>query len=116
MTDLPTHALPSGARIAALVVLLAAASFVASRAYTGDSARAVRYECGDGERFSVDYLAGHVRLRTGAGVFALAGEQEGDAARYTDGHTAFWIEGEKAMLERPGLAMPADCRAAPETL
>jgi membrane-bound inhibitor of C-type lysozyme len=116
MTDIRTRALPPGGRIAALAVLLAAAGFVASSAFTRDSARAVRYVCGNGERFSVEHLSGHVRLRTGAGIFALAGEPAGNATRYTDGHTAFWMRDEEAVLERPGLAVPAGCKAAPDAL
>jgi membrane-bound inhibitor of C-type lysozyme len=116
MINVRTRALPLGARIAAVAVLIAAASVVASSAYTRDSVRAVRYVCGNGERFSVEFLSGHIRLRTGAGIFALTGEPAEDATRYTDGRTAFWLQGEQAMLERPGLAMPAGCRPAPVAL
>jgi len=115
MLNVPTRALPLAARIGAVAVLIAAASVVASSAYTRDSVRAVRYVCGNGERFSVEFLSGHVRLRTGAGIFALTSETAGNATRYTDGRTAFWTQGEQAMLERPGLATPDGCKAASET-
>ncbi len=111
MTATRARALPMSARLIALGVLLAGATLAASTAYTRDAARYVRYACEDGERFSVEYHAGHVRLRTGAGVFALTAQPADEPTHYSNGATAFRVKGEQAILERPGLATPAGCRA-----
>ena len=96
-------------RIAVLAALIAAAGMVASTAYTREATRVVSYTCPAGERFSVEFLSGHVRLRTGAGIFALAKQPAASGAKYSDGRTVFWTKGSEALLERPGLAANTHC-------
>jgi len=102
--------------IAALSILLAAAGSLASTAYTRDTSRVVSYTCPSGERFTVEYLRGHVRLRTGAGIFALANEPAASGEKYSDGQTIFRTKGGYAQLELQGLPSHTDCSARERTL
>lgn len=113
MKTTQSRALPLAAKITSLAVLVGAAGLVASGTYSGEAGQSVSYVCRNGERFVVEHLADHVRLRTGAGIFALAAE--GNGARYSDGHTVFHLDGAVAIVERPGLATPAGCTAAAAT-
>lgn len=97
-------------RIALLSALGAAAMLLANTAYTREASRVV-YACPGGERFTVDYLNDHVRLRTGSGIFALANQPTGSGEKYSDGETIFWANGSDAVLERPGLETRAACKA-----
>ncbi|AYH44178.1 MliC family protein [Azoarcus sp. DN11] len=90
-------------QFAALSALLIGAISLAGTAWTRDGSHVVSYACAGGEQFTVEYFDAHVRLRTGAGVFALAGKQVSSGERYTDGYTVFTVNGNRAMLERPGL-------------
>jgi len=103
-------------RVALLVALSGATGMLASTAYTRDASRVVGYACPGGERFTVEYLRDHIRLRTGAGIFALAVQPAGSGEKYSDGHTVFRLQGSEARLERPGLATSADCRAQDQRL
>lgn len=102
--------------IAVLTALLTTAGMLASTAYTRDASRIVSYACPSGEQFTVEYLRGHIRLRTGAGVFALANEPTTAGERYSDGQTVFWSKGGYAQLERQGQARHTDCSARERTL
>lgn len=102
--------------IAVLATLLTTAAMLASTAYTRDASRIVSYACPSGEQFTVEYLRGHVRLRTGAGVFALANEPVAAGEKYSDGQTVFWSNGDHAQLERQGQASHTDCSAREHTL
>jgi len=82
---------------------------LASTAYTRETSRTVGYTCPDGERFTIEYLQDHIRLRTGAGIFALAVEPSGSGEKYSDGHTVFSAKGSHARLERPGLEPHTAC-------
>lgn len=101
-------------RIAMVIALIAAAALLAGTAYTHDAAKTqtVRYACPDGERFTVEHLAGHIRLRTGSGVFALAERGGGVGTIFSDGSTTFSLRDDQAALERPGIAIHADCKPA----
>lgn len=103
-------------QLGALASLTLLAGSLATTAYTRDSARVVRYACSGGEQFTVEYLEGHVRLRTGAGVFALARDSVGTAMRFSDGETVFRTESREAMLERPGLPPASGCRPKNDSL
>ena len=81
-------------QIAVLSALLAAAGMLANTAYTRDASRIVNYACPGGEQFTVEYLRGHIRLRTGAGVFALVNEPAASGEKYSDGQTIFSTKGE----------------------
>jgi membrane-bound inhibitor of C-type lysozyme len=96
--------------IAALAGLVAAAGMLASTAYTRETPRTIGYVCPDGERFTVEFLQDHIRLRTGVGIFALRSEAAGSGEKYSDGRTVFWSKGSSARLERPGLDAHTDCK------
>lgn len=98
-------------QLAALSTLLVAAGMLAGTAWTRDPSRVVNYTCPGGEQFTVEYLRGHIRLRTGAGVFALASQSAEGGERYSDGQTVFSLTGAQAQLERPGLPRSSGCSA-----
>lgn len=99
-------------QLAALSALLIGAASLAGTAWTRDSSHVVSYVCPSGEQFTVEYLHAHIRLRTGAGIFALAGQQIAGGEKYSDGYTVFTVHGDQALLERPGLPESA-CSPAP---
>ena len=101
--------------LAALSALLIGAGSLAGTAWTREGARVVSYSCPGGEQFTVEYFEGHVRLRTGAGIFALSGEKTAGGQKYSDGHTLLSASGDHAVLERPGLPDSQDCRAIGKT-
>lgn len=103
-------------RILPIAVLVGAASLVATVTYSNEKGETVSYACLNGERFVIEHQPGHIRLRTGAGVFALVGEPSEDVVRYSDGSTVFWMRGDEAVLERPGLATPDGCTATTAAL
>lgn len=98
-------------QVAPVLLMATAAGFMATGSYSSEPGETTRYLCRDGERFAVEYLGNHVRLRTGSGIFALAAESAGDAQRYSDGHTVFHFNGNEASLERPGVAATDGCKA-----
>lgn len=97
-------------QLGSLASLLVLAGGLASSAYTRDEARLVSYACPGGEQFTVEYLQDHVRLRTGAGIFALGREPAGSGLRFSDGQTVFRTQAREAMLERPGLPTASGCQ------
>lgn len=103
-------------QLAALSALLIGAGSLAGTAWTREGSRVVSYTCPGGEQFTVEYFDGHVRLRTGAGIFALTGEKTPGGEKYSDGHTTLLsASGDHAVLERPGLPDSQDCRAIGKT-
>jgi len=82
---------------------------LATTAYTRETSRTVGYSCPDGERFTVEFLQDHIRLRTGAGIFALAVDPSASGEKYSDGYTVFSAKGSQAQLERPGVAPHTNC-------
>ncbi|NMG31143.1 MliC family protein [Aromatoleum evansii] len=101
--------------LAALSALLIGAGALAGTAWTSEGSRVVSYTCPGGEQFTVEYLDGHVRLRTGAGIFALTGEKTAGGGKYSDGYTLLSASGDQATLERPGLPDSQACRATGKT-
>lgn len=98
-------------QLAALSALLIGAGSLAGTAWTRDGSRVVSYTCPGGEQFTVEYFEGHVRLRTGAGIFALTGEKSASGEKYSDGYTVLSASGDLAVLERPGLPESQACSA-----
>lgn len=96
-------------RILAIAVFATLTAGLASTAWTRDSNTVDSYSCHNGERFSVERHANYIRLRTGAGVFALTAipAQEGD--KYSNGQAVFWDKGSDAILERAGLPVANGC-------
>lgn len=82
---------------------------LATTAYTRETSPTIGYSCPDGERFTVEFHQDHVRLRTGAGIFALAADPSAAGEKYSDGYTVFSAKGSQAQLERPGLAPHTNC-------
>lgn len=97
-------------QLGALVTLITLGGALAGTAYTRDTVRVVDYACPSGERFRVEYLGDHIRLRTGSGIFALRHEQNNDN-RYSDGQTVLSSSPGVATLERPGLPQATGCVA-----
>ena len=102
-------------QLAALSALLIGAGSLAGTAWTREGSRVVSYACPGGEQFTVEYFDGHVRLRTGAGIFALTGVKTSGGERYSDGHTLLSASGDQAELARPGLPDSQACRAIGKT-
>ncbi|NMG65340.1 hypothetical protein GPA19_10310 [Azoarcus indigens] len=92
------------------IALIIGAGSLAGTAWTRDSAQVANYSCANGERFSVETHSRHIRLRTGAGIFALTAAPTADGLKYTDGQTVFSSHGSVASLQRPGLPESKDCR------
>lgn len=88
---------------------------LASTAWTRDDGAIDNYSCRNGERFTVEHHANHIRLRTGAGVFALTAvpAQQGD--KYSNGQTVFWDNGSDVTLERTGLPAANGCVREPRS-
>lgn len=85
---------------------------LAGSAYTGDAhdtPRTVRYVCDDGGRFAAEFESGHVRVRSGTGIFMLAREAADGGARYTDGTLMLWTHGSDATFEHAGVAARSRC-------
>lgn len=91
--------------------MLTVAATLAGTAYTREAPAMVAFTCPDGERFSVQYLDDHVRVRTGSGIFALAVRESDDGETYSDGYTRFSMMGATALLERSDFELHDDCRA-----
>jgi membrane-bound inhibitor of C-type lysozyme len=96
--------------IAAFIALLAAAGMLASNAYTRETAEVITNACPGGDRFSVEFQQTHVRLRTGAGIFALPRQSSDSPNSYSDGRTIFSTHGDTSVLVRPGIDTERDCR------
>ncbi|NMF87649.1 MliC family protein [Aromatoleum petrolei] len=101
--------------LAALSAVLIGAGSLAGTAWPREGSRVVSYSCPGGEQFTVEYFDGHVRLRTGAGIFALTGEKTVDGEKYSDGHTLLSANGDQAALVRPGLPDSLACRPVGKT-
>lgn len=100
-------------RIAVFITLLAAAGMLAGNAYTREEVEVITYACQDGDRFSVEFQQTHVRLRTGAGIFALPRQSSDSPNSYSDGRTTFSTRGDTSVLIRPGMDTEQDCRPVP---
>lgn len=84
-------------------------------------AKQVRYVCPGGESFRVDFQPelttvrgtrnAHVMLRMeGKPSIALPQARAASGAKYSDGYTTFWTQGDKAMVES-GTVNVSDCQA-----
>ncbi len=89
---------------------------LATTAYTRETSQTIGYACPDGERFTVEFHQDHVRLRTGAGIFALAADPSAAGEKYSDGYTVFTADGSQAQLERPGVAPHTNCHPLKQSI
>lgn len=65
------------------------------------------FVCDDGDRFIVEYLDDHVRLRHGSGVFALAEIKSGRV--YSDERLVLHTGESRATLELPSAGVIQNC-------
>lgn len=84
---------------------------LAGSAYTGDtnSPRDVGYVCDDGGRFTAEFEAGHVRVRSDTGIFMLARQPADTGVQYTDGTLLLWTDGVNATFEHAGVTARSRC-------
>lgn len=100
---------PKTPRILAATVIATLTTSIASTAWTRDDGATDNYNCGNGERFTIEHHSNHVRLRTGAGIFSLTSVPAPMGDKYSDGQTVFWDNGKDAVLERAGLPVVNGC-------
>lgn len=110
MTEsLSQNNMPRTLRILAAALLATVTAGLASTAWTREGAAIDNYSCRNGERFAVEHHTNHIRLRTGAGIFALTSVPASRGDKYSDGQTVFWDNGTDAILERAGLPAANGC-------
>ncbi len=85
--------------LGALIPLLLAAGAIAGSGAGEGPRSSTAFVCPDGDRFTVDFHPGHVRLRHGSGVFALSRETADKTERYSDGRHTLWLDKDGARIE-----------------
>ena len=99
---------PALKRIRILSVAIVAAGLLATTAWTAASAQSnLSFVCEDGDRFVVEFLKDHVRLRDGSGIFALAEVVPGKV--YSDGRIVLHAGMTRATLERIDSGVSREC-------
>lgn len=96
--------------------LVLGSGLLAGSAYTGnthETPRTVRYECDDGGRFAAEFDAGHVRVRSGTGIFMLVRQPADAGTQYSDGTLMLWTDGLDTTFEHAGIAARSHCRPRP---
>src|SRR5690554_2270727 len=103
---------PNGTRLRLSLVaaILATSVQIAGTAWTRGNHEARGFVCENGDRFVVEYLPDHVRLRHGSGIFSLAEVKPGRV--WSDGQRVLQAGRSAAVLELPGLDEPQTCVAA----
>ncbi|AUN95087.1 hypothetical protein [Pseudazoarcus pumilus] len=95
-------------RIPSLSVVVAVTALLATTAWTAASAQSnLNFVCEDGDRFVVEFLEDHVRLRDGSGIFALAAVVPGKI--YSDGRIVLHAGRTRATLERIDSGVSREC-------
>ncbi len=97
-------------RIAVVALSMLLTATLATTAYTRDTAQSVNYLCEDGDRFSVEYRDGQVRVRHGIGVFSLAAQADGAVGRFSDGNLVLLSNNGIATLKHAGPTSSENCR------
>ena len=97
-------------RTAGITLAMLLTASLATTAYTRDTAQSVHYLCEDGDRFSVEYRDGQVRVRHGIGVFSLAAQADGAAGRFSDGNLVLLSNDGVATLKHAGPTSSENCR------
>lgn len=97
-------------RLAALGLILLAGLLVGGSAWTSASPESRGFVCDNGDRFIVEFLTDHVRVRHGSGVFALAEVKPGHV--WSDGRMLLQAGRSAATLELPGAGLRQQCVAA----
>lgn len=98
-------------RFTLIAALLTASILIAGTAWTRSANEARGFVCDNGDRFVVEYLPDHVRLRHGSGVFSLAEVKPGRV--WSDGQRVLQAGRSAAVLELPGAEQPQTCVATP---
>lgn len=97
-------------RIGLVIATLATSALVATTAWTGGGPQSsTGFVCDNGDRFVVEFLTDHVRLRHGSGVFALATVKPGYL--YSDGRILLHTGLATATLEHLGSETRQHCTA-----
>ena len=106
-------ATPSGTflRVGAIGAGLLAGVLIAGTAWTSTQPDSRGFVCENGDRFVVDFLPDHVRLRHGSGVFALAEVKPGRV--WSDGRMVLQAGQSAAILELPGIEEAQSCVVSP---
>lgn len=110
MTDTRTASNTRLPRVAMVALAMLVTATLATTAYTRDTVQSVNYLCEDGDRFSVEYLDGQVRVRHGIGVFSLSAQSNGATGRFSDGNLVLVSNGGVATLKHAGPTSSENCR------
>ncbi len=98
-------------RLLVTAIALIAGALAAGTAWTsGDSDSRRGFLCDNGDRFVVQFLADHVRLRHGSGIFVLTEVESGRV--WSDGQRVLQTDRSAAALELPGNEQAQACTAA----
>ena len=97
-------------RLAGVLLTLVVGALVAGSAWTSASPDSRGFVCDNGDRFIVEFLADHVRVRHGSGVFALAEVKPGHI--WSDGRMLLQAGRSTATLELPGTGQRQQCVVA----
>lgn len=98
-------------RLSLIAALLSVSVLLAGTAWTRGASEARSYVCDSGDRFVIEYLPDHVRLRHGSGIFSLAEVKPGRV--WSDGQRVLQAGRSAAVLELPGAEQPQTCVATP---
>lgn len=98
-------------RLPVIAIVLAASALLAGTAWTSGKPETQGFVCDSGDRFVVEFLGDHVRLRHGSGVFSLAEVKPGRV--WSDGQRILQAGQSAAVLELPGNEQAHTCVAAP---
>src|SRR5690554_6894408 len=100
---------PSRLRVCVVVLVLAAGALIAGTAWTSGKSETRGFVCDSGDRFVVEFLTDHVRLRHGSGVFSLVEVKPGRI--WSDGQRILQAGKSTAVLELPGNEQAHTCVA-----
>lgn len=106
--SMPTLSRP---RLIAIASVLALGLLLTGKAWTSGTPETRGFVCDNGDRFVVEFLADHVRLRHGSGIFALTEIKPGRA--WSDGQRVLQAGRSAAVLELPGHQQPQNCVVTP---
>ncbi|MDX5363387.1 MAG: hypothetical protein LPJ91_04445 [Pseudazoarcus pumilus] len=98
-------------RLSILAAALAVGALLTGTAWTSSKAETRGFVCNSGDRFVVEFLTDHVRLRHGSGIFALAEVKPGRI--WSDGQRVLQAGRSAAVLELPGTEQLHTCVATP---
>ena len=99
-------------RLVAACAALTGGALLASTAWTSSETPDTRdFICDNGDRFAVEFMPDHVRLRHGSGVFALAAVKPEHT--WSDGRMVLQAGASNAIISFPGYEQAQSCVIAP---